>query len=152
MSITEQSIKDREFGKFVECAGEIAVRTKICQEDGESIAVRITDGTVGTNQNYFFEASSVASGTTTIATHTVGVGDTFFLKEVFCSGDNIAYFEVFIDTVKKDKARTWWTDFNVKLPFGGLEVSAGSTIEVKVTHASSEVGDFNAKLIGSLNG
>lgn len=147
-----KSYKDREQAKFVECNNETAVRTKICQENGESVAVRITDGTVGTNQNYFFEASSVASGTTTIATHTVGVGETFFLNEVFCSGDNIAYFEVFIDTIKKDKARTWWTSFNVTIPFGGLEVDAGSTIEVKVTHASSEVGDFNAKLIGSLNG
>lgn len=146
------SNKDREHQKFVECNNEVAVRTKICQENGESVAVRITDGTVGTNENYFFEASSVASGTTTIATYTVGVGETFFLNEVFCSGDNIAYFEVFIDTVKKDKARTWWTSFNVTIPFGGLEIDAGSTIEVKVTHTSSEVGDFNAKLIGSLNG
>jgi hypothetical protein len=31
--------KDDEFNKFVECDGEVAVRTKICQEEGEVINV-----------------------------------------------------------------------------------------------------------------
>ena len=40
-----KSYKDREQAKFVECNNEVAVRTKICQEPGEAIAV-VTRGLI----------------------------------------------------------------------------------------------------------
>ena len=66
------NFRDREKQKFVECKNETAVRTKICQEDDETIKVEIDVS--GVANNLFNEVNSVASGAlTTIISYTVPV-------------------------------------------------------------------------------
>lgn len=61
MAGLSSNTKDNEQNKFDECQGNVVVRTKICQDTGESIKVEI-DGTVATTPE-IFNVNMVNSGT-----------------------------------------------------------------------------------------
>jgi hypothetical protein len=143
---------DREYSKFVECQNETAVRSKICQEDGESIKVELVeDGFTGETTNIFNKVSSVpASALTTVLTYTVPVASTFRLEEVSCSGENYAEYRVFKNGGQLDEGRTFWCDFNVTFNFKKLKLETGDILEVKVIHERPSLSTHSAKAIGKL--
>ena len=117
-----------------------------------NLIVRILD--TDTSQNIFSQASFVIAGLTTVITnYTVPVGQTFFLNEVECSGENIAWYTVWINAVIQASQRTYFGDLNAKFNFRhdlkrGLSLPAGTSIQVKVLHERPQPCNFEARILG----
>jgi hypothetical protein len=112
-----------------------------------SINVVLNVGAGSTLKTYYSEVTGVVSGITTIvASYMTGAND--LLQKIQFSGTNIAEYELVIDGVTQDKARTYFGnslngsfDFNV-----GLKIPSGKLIEIYVVHTRSMTGDFNARI------
>lgn len=104
---------------------------------------------VGSNvQNIFNEVQSVASGVyTQILTFTAV--DECQLKKVVCSGDNIATYDIQVNSDVQSKQRTYFGgSLNCKFDFEeGLLLEPGDTIEVYVVHNRPSIGDFNSNIL-----
>lgn len=99
------------------------------------------------------EALSVASGSeTTILSYIVPPG-VFHLLRVELSGTNIGTFNLYYDSVRMNRLVTYyggnlsgaWEYFSGA---GGMEVPAGTVIQVKVLHSRPYPGDFTARIQG----
>jgi hypothetical protein len=142
------SVKDREYKAFVECNGQPAKRTKICQEAGETIKVEVEEES-GLYLNTYNEANSVAGlATATVIDYTVPVTKEVKLKTIECSGDNRAIFKVEINTVTQAKKRTYFTEYNCSFESFNLILNAGDNIKVIVENKSNSIADFNANFLG----
>lgn len=143
------SFRDRDQAKFVECNGETAVRTKICQEAGETIAVEFAQA--GTLINSYNEILSLGGlSTANVVLYTVPIGKTLTLTRVDFSGENKATFKIDINGAIQSKKRTYYTSFNGSFEFSGLLLSAGDIIKLIVENNSNSVSDFNGNLQGRL--
>jgi hypothetical protein len=96
-----------------------------------------------------------ASGSQTIVSYTVPVGDTFNLSRISVSGDNIAEFTVNINGSPIATKRSWFTDYNVEFIFesssgSGPAMNAGDTVNVVVNNFRPTPGDFNGTILGRL--
>lgn len=144
-------IRELEQGKFVECppdSGKPAVRVKICDEPlGVSFSPYLS-GTLLSIAEYGSADSVVSGALTTVATYTVPALRQFVLYKVEASGENVAKYQVEIDSVVKGVKRTWWTDFNTEFNFERMELAAGAVVRVRVEHNSPDAGDFDATIIG----
>lgn len=142
---------DREHEKFVECNNEVAVRTKLCQEPGETIKVDIVeDGENGEVKNVYNEIASVAASTlTSVVTYTVPAGKTFFLKHIEASGENRATFTVEINATVERKRQTYQPIFNTDFLFYNLRLSAGDIVTLRVFHTRGTAADFNGTILGN---
>lgn len=144
------NIRDREHGKFVECNNEVAVRTKICQETGETIKVEFD--TSGSLINTYNELLSVAGlATVDLVLYTVPVGKTLKLKRIDFSGDNKAIYKIDINGSVQAKKRTWYTKYNDEIIFNDLILNAGDIIKLIVENKTNMVADFNGNLQGVLD-
>lgn len=141
---------DLENKKFVECpenSGNVAVRTKICQDDGEAIKVDI--GFKGVPANIYDEANVLEGVESIINTYTVPIGKKFDLTAVSFSGDNIARATVQINGSVKQKKRTWWTTgFNTEFNMRELILSEGDIVNVLAENIGTGTAEFNATIIG----
>jgi hypothetical protein len=112
-----------------------------------SINVVLNVGAGSVLKTYYNEVTGVVSGITTlVASYVTGTND--LLQKIDFSGTNIAEYELVIDGVTQDKARTYFGnslngsfDFNV-----GLKIPSSKLIEIYVVHTRSMTGDFNARI------
>ncbi len=145
----------RENEKFVECpagSGNVAVRTKICQDPGEVLKVDlIEDGETGVVTNVFNQITNVAAASpTTITTYTVPAGKSLYLKRVEASGSNRAKYTVKIAGSTEAIKRTYQPIFNVDFDFSNLLLGAGVTVLIEVEHSRTPANEFDARIIGNL--
>lgn len=150
-----KNICDREYQKFEECptgTDQPAVRTKICQNPGESIKVEVVDdGDTGTVIATYAEVGSIPTMTITdIVSYTVPVSSTFFLKEVSFSGDSVGEVTVEFDSVTEEKQRVDYLNWNGRFLFYNQMFTAGQVIRMRVEHCSTTAGEFNGRIIGNL--
>lgn len=97
----------------------------------------------------YAEITSVASSiTTSILTYTVPPATTASLHNVDVSGTNIATYEVLLNTVVIDKKRTYFGGaLNEVFNFNKcVDLIAGDTLLIRVTHSRPSLGDFNARI------
>ena len=81
---------------------------------------------------------------------TTGKPQTLFLDEIEWSGENRAKFYVEIDGNKNGECRTYYTEYNGKTKFYGIELEAGTTVEMFVDNFENIVADFSCRIIGGL--
>ena len=136
--------------------------------DGTDLLAINSDGSINTVAgeapdeeaiNVFQEAVGVAnSAETTILTYSVPSGRTAFLSRIDVGGENIARYEVYIDSDLIARKRTYWGNglgesFDFSLSSRrGLQVEPGEIITVKVIHERPFSGTFEARLQGLLKG
>lgn len=123
----------------------------VVNSDG-SINVDLVNPSLGAYKNIFNEIVAVASGaTTSLVTYTVPVGKTAILDRICVSGDNIAKYEVFINAVKVDVARSYFgASLNLQLNYesrnSAYALVSSDVLTVFVTHNRPTVGDFEGRL------
>jgi hypothetical protein len=112
-----------------------------------SINVVVSTGAGSVLKTYYGEVNNIVSGITTlVVSYSTGAND--LLQKISFSGTNIAEYELVIDGVTQDKARTYFgSSLNGSFDFNnGLEIASGKLIEVYVVHTRTAVGDFNARI------
>ena len=144
------STLELENKKFVECpqgSGKVAVRTKICQDDGEILKVDI--GVRGVSKNIYNSVNSIPLGSESlVVSYTVPVGKKFDLRRVSASGDNIARFLVKINGDTKQAKRTWWTNFNAEFDLEEEILISGDVVTLFVENKGQDAVSFE----GTING
>ena len=103
--------------------------------------------------NEFNEISSVPAGPETlIVQFTVPFSNTASLSTIEFSGNNIAYYVMYLDSTKKSSTWTWFSGpMSDRWSYGGWVISAGTVISVKVSHYRPAPGTFSAKITGRLS-
>ncbi len=142
------TLEEREFDSFRESptrAGKTAVEVYLSNpgdiSGGGSSSVNL--------KTEYSEISSVVSGvTSTLLSHVFGLLVQSKIRSVSVAGDNIATYEMFIDSNLIEKKRTYFGgSLNENFDFSqGLSVGLGSTLEIKVYHLRPSVGSFSATL------
>lgn len=127
------------------------VETLEVNADG-SINMRVTGGN-GEVVTIFSEISSVASlSTSTIVSYIVPVGKTATLNRIGFGGNNIATYEVEINSTIEDRKRTWFGgDLSGVFEFissnaSGVPLVAGDQVTLKVTNFRPSIGDFEGRI------
>lgn len=115
-----------------------------------SINVAIT-GSQGINKNIFNEQLAVASGSTiNLVTYNVPVGKTAILDRIFVSGENIATYEVYINSTKIDIGRTYFgNSLNMSFNYSsntGLKLVTFDNITVKVINSRPSAANFSGRI------
>lgn len=113
-------------------------------------------GSAGLKFYQYGEALAVATGVPTIVnSYTVPAGKKLILALVQGAATNRAEFVVAIDAVTVAKRYTQVTILTTDFAFGsgilsGIEVAAGSTVDVTITHNQPGTADMNATILGEL--
>lgn len=148
----DTTLQQLERAKFVECpvdGDKIAVRTKICLDDGESFPVYIsTSGVPVIAYGEILALAGLATGD--VVLYTVPVGKIFTLKRIDFSGENRGEFKMYIDASLSAKKRTYYTDYNGYMEFSDLEYGAGVQIKLEVTNQTNSVADFEGYIQGTI--
>lgn len=103
-------------------------------------------------KNTFNEVTSVASGvTTTVATYTVPAGKSGVLERIWVSGENIAFYEIYVNATRIDAGRTYFGGaLNIEFPFmsmsSGVALAAGDVVSIKVTHTRPMLANFEGRI------
>lgn len=92
------------------------------------------------------EVNSVASNVlTTIASYTASSNTV--LKDISASGDNIATYEVVVNSEIVEKKRTYFgSPLNVDFQLDNLYLNMGDNVLIRVIHNRPFVGDFNVTI------
>ena len=141
--------------RISDCAHDLKINP-----DG-SINVVVEGGASPTLQNVLLtydESAPVASGSpTTILTYTVPFGDTASLQRIMAAGENVARFDILVNSTVISTKRTYFggalnVDFSFNTSNGeGVHVNAGDVITVKVLHDRPYTAIFEATLEIILN-
>ena len=104
-------------------------------------------------KSVFNTALSVSSGSTqTIITYTVPVAKVSYLERISVSGQNIATYDVLLNSVEFDRRRTYFGgDLTAVMeytaePKAGVKLLAGDVIQIQVTNFRPSVADFESRL------
>lgn len=119
----------------------------------------VPGGQVGTPVSVYDEENAVVKNVlTNVLSYTVPIGKTLYLARAVFSGDNVATYELYFNSVLKDRKRTYFGgdldgafEFSLSLT-DGHPIAAGTIIDIEVEHARPDVGDFNARIQGLLVG
>jgi hypothetical protein len=145
-----RTIEGREQAKFVECNDNTAVRTTICQGDGESVKVEFDEAGFGINSyNELLSVAGLATGD--LLLYTVPVGKTLKLQRIDFSGENKAVYKIDINGSIQAKKRTWYTSYNDYITFNNLTLNAGDIVKLIVENKTNMTADFNGNLQGQLS-
>lgn len=140
---------DREYFSYTTCDGKIAKRTKICQEDGETLKVELDyEGLEIIDYNE--SLSVVGLATATILDYTVAISKILTLVYSDVSGDNRGKYRVEINGSVIAKRRTYYTNYDNYFNFSNIKLVEGDNIKIIVENQSTLSGDFNANLQGSV--
>jgi hypothetical protein len=154
LNFDKLNIRELEEYKFRDSSDEHEVKVGVEVENSiaNPIPVFITDSSGDTKINEFATVSAVASSVlTTIVTYTVPGGQTFYLEEIECGGENIARYDVLVDAVLVARKRTWFSGgLNLSFNFNKFELTAGSVVTVKTIHERPLSGDFESRIVGTL--
>lgn len=148
----------------VEFTGTISIGSVEITGNGNTMAVN-TDGSINVNlvtggtpvpeilRSTYNRAASVPAATSTvIVSYTVPIGKTGILSKIEYSGNNVATYEVFRNSVRIDTQRTYFSYLNGIFDFvsehlaSPFLLAASDLIEIKVTHQRPSVGDFDARI------
>jgi hypothetical protein len=104
-----------------------------------------------TTKNTFLDVQNIPSGIQTdLASYTVPIGKTAILERVIGSGQQIARFDLFLNSNVIDTQRSSYGTFNIKMDFSstgtGYLLNAGDIVVLKVTQGQPDLGDFNARI------
>jgi hypothetical protein len=145
-----RTIEGKEQAKFVECNDNTAVRTTICQGDGESVKVEFDEAGIGINSyNELLSVAGLATGD--LLLYTVPVGKTLKLQRIDFSGENKAVYKIDINGSIEAKKRTWYTSYNDYIIFNNLTLNAGDIVKLIVENKTNMTADFNGNLQGKLS-
>ena len=124
---------------------------KVCAINTPETPVPVEIVNVGDVLNVYDTVTAVPSSTeTTIVDYTIPVSKVFRLLFIEASGCNVSHYKAYLDVSEIASQRSYWSDFNVKMPFYDLELSAGDIVSMKVTHTRTSTGDYEARIIGIL--
>lgn len=136
--------------RISDCTNDLKVNT-----DGSlNVNIVSTPGAANTVKNVYNEANSVVSGAiTTLVQYTVPLSVTAsILERISVSGENIAKFMVFVNSVQIDTRRTFLgSSLSEYFEFTtgsseGFSLSPGDSLVVKVVHNRPYVGDFEGRI------
>lgn len=118
-----------------------------------SINVIASSGLNGETKNIFNEIAAIASGSETqIVAYTVPVLKTAILERIFVSGENIAKYQIYVNAIKIDVARTYFgASLTVNLEYistnsTGYMLDALDVVTVTVLHSRPSVSDFEGRI------
>lgn len=117
-----------------------------------SINVNLTQSNPGVLKTFYNEITSVAASVlSTVQTYTAPLATSSYLQKVEFSGSNIAEFTIEINSVVKDKKRTYFgSSLNSEFKFvetgTGLPLAIGDIVTIKVIHVRPFVGNFNSRM------
>ncbi len=144
---------ERHYGSFEKDANDEGINQRVQVKNGvdSPIPVEIVDdGASGTVINTFNATTSVAKDTlTTIASYTVGVGKTFYLKLIEVSGSNRSEFTITINGADEARKRTYGSKLNEEFDFKNFKVTAGQVILVKAEHNRPTLSDYDVRIVGN---
>lgn len=106
-----------------------------------------TNDSASTLLSDYQEAAAIVSGVTTlILTHTFSSDAK--IHSVCASGENIAMYELFVDSVLLERKRTYFgSSLDLIFDYGSkYDVLSGAVLELKVVHNRPMTADFNATL------
>lgn len=115
-----------------------------------NVVVESTSG--GTVVNTYNEVSVASRSTLQIVTYTIPVGKTALLQRSAVSGDNIGRYDLFINGVVQDTARTMFGgDLTQMFDFtdgigSGLPLNAGDVVTVQVNNPRPTAANYNARV------
>lgn len=155
--ITTQLYLDRSTKIGVSNGGDDrgSIHTYIKNLSSNPVPVQVigTGALVATN-NIYNEITSVVSGvTSTIISFLVPSIGVIKLLGIFCSGENVATYEVLLNSSVIAKKRTYFgSSLDVDFSFAGFEkngllLANSSLIEIKVSHNRPMIANFNSNLI-----
>lgn len=127
-------LKEAEKRKFVTCENRLAVRTKVCQEEGEAIDVNIVDGHDDGASFYIdAEGTAVADTEVTLITYLVPAGKTLKLKNINATGTFESEVKIKVDGALIGSGRTGPANHNFNYNFDPRrEVAEGKTLTVTI--------------------
>lgn len=139
------NILDKEQDKFVESPTRLN-KTAIEVFVGNAIAI-VPASTSAAQKSQYSEVLGVVSGITTSVLLHACIVDTI-LYGVSASGENIAEWELLVDSVLLEKKRTYFGgSLNTEFLFpNGYFVAPGKNIEITVVHLRPSTASFNATL------
>lgn len=112
----------------------------------------INSGGAGTVLNEYAETIAVPSGvTTTLMAYTIPAATNAILEKVFVSGENIAKYEVLLNSSVIDVKRTYFTYYNETFDFTsingrGQTLNPADNVTITVYHTRPYVGNFDCRL------
>lgn len=153
----------------VEANGSINANVEVSAADGDNIAisdgtdtlainpdgsinVNVTTSNTGVVKSLYNEITAVGTSVlTTIDTYTAPVGKVTYLQKVETSGTNIAEYTIEINSVVKNKKRTYFgNSLNAEFIYAqsgtGLPLNVGDIITVRVIHSRPMIGNFNSEI------
>jgi hypothetical protein len=122
--------------------------------DGSINVVVVTAPVAGhAVKSFFNEVAAIASGaTTTLVSYTVPAGKTAILERIDTSGENVARYDILVNSVLFDTKRTMFgSDLNADFDYttgspDGLIFIAGDIIKVQVLHSRPMAATFEARI------
>lgn len=120
--------------------------------DGSINVVAESSGSVKNLVNTYNEVNSVPSATpTNLVTYMVPIGKTAILERASVSGENIARFDIQINSITLDTKRTFFgrlnEDFNFSSPdVFGTPLIAGDVVLIVVIHNRPDLGSFEGRI------
>lgn len=94
------------------------------------------------------EATCAVDSETLLVSYTVPTGQSFRLKRVLGSGDNKANFIIKRNGVTVATSRTWFTKFNIDVPFDNLSFASDDIVSVHAINRGITVEVFEATILG----
>lgn len=117
------------------------------QAPGEVYEVNVVSDT-GETTSLYGEAICPVGAETLLASYTVPIGNSFSLKRVLLSGDNIATYLIKVNGSVQAKARTWWTNFNANVPFDNLKLNEDDILSIYAINRGATVETLEATILG----
>lgn len=156
------TIHDRQYQSFEKSPVDSKWRRNVKDDQAATLLQQIIDGPLNVflddptpRVQEFNEINAVVSASRELLnSYTVPVGKKFKLKQIDCGGDNMATYELEINSVLKSRKRTYFAGpFDVSFKFGddnGIEYAEGTTIKIYVEHQRPSICDFDSTIMGSL--
>jgi hypothetical protein len=152
-SVTSYLYMDRTtpLGNSNDVDNRRALHTKVKNSALEAIPVYITSGSSPTPINVFNSVASIPSGSETLLlTYTVAAAQELALSTISFSGENIALFNLYKNSVLISTYRTFFGNLNGLMDMQGLMFVATDIIELKVLQNRNSTANYEANLLGVL--
>jgi len=119
--------------------------------NGRALRVEVVGGSLGSTSPVIDirgEATCAVDSETLLVSYTVPTGQSFKLKRVLGSGDNKANFIIKRNGVTIATSRTWFTKFNIDVPFDNLSFASDDIVSVHAINRGITVEVFEATILG----
>lgn len=114
--------------------------------EGQALRVDVVNGS--STIDIRGEATCAVDSETLLVSYTVPTGQSFRLKRVLGSGDNKANFIIKRNGVTVATSRTWFTKFNIDVPFDNLSFASDDIVSVHAINRGITVEVFEATILG----